>query len=314
MFRIKTKPKKSPRIPATRPGALEPEWLDGLLRLPANPAKSTLRGKALAAALAALRGLMLELAEDATKETNVDPRLPGYIRDIAGRMPDKAPPQAELFRIAHDLEVLRGSAGEVNDEWPGLLAQRYHAATLAYDRTVRQFPRWRAFLANAQDRPKVAVDKAALAAAVVETKIVFGDELALEFIAREIPENLEKLAEPLTGQADWRGEIARGGDLLAEDVLESTNNILKRVAELGVAAKGKIDGSFAGAGLKKFQKEFGKSFEKEMGEQGAKFGKRVVKWGLRILTASGPAYLIATFPDKFGWMVEVVKFLSHVSG
>ena len=146
------KPSPVPEIPPQRPAALEPVWSNGKLVLPPRPARTDGDKRANAAALKALRAELVELADDVEFEpSNFDKRAAIYLRRIAKRISDRVPPQHELFRLAHVKEYLQAYGTTVNDQWPEHLAARYHALTLHYDRTVRQFPKWREFVRNAQE-------------------------------------------------------------------------------------------------------------------------------------------------------------------
>ena len=296
-----------PKIPATRPGALEPEWVEGRLVLPAS-----LRRPSRLDELAALRNQLLRLAEALDAEANIDPRIRIYLRQIAANVPEKAPTQLQVFQIGHDLAAITGYAATVTAEWPELLAQRYHAMAIAFDRTMRKFPRWVAFLRNSPKKHEEQVDAAKLGEVVASMGAALRDDIAKERISEEIPEAYELLTQPIVSRDAWRKTITEGNDLLIGDVLESTNNILKRLAEYAVAASNATSGSFIGRAAGEYAKKYQKSFIKKAGDHGEKDGAATVKWIKRILIGSigsGTAWLIATRPEMFGWLGAVLKFL-----
>jgi hypothetical protein len=119
--RRKKEPKSSPlpEIPPQRPAALEPVWSNGKLVLPASPAGTDGDKRVNAAALKGLRAELVELANDVEAEpSNFDKRAAAYLRRIAERIPDRAPPQHELFRLAHAKEVLEDHGSTINDQFP----------------------------------------------------------------------------------------------------------------------------------------------------------------------------------------------------
>jgi hypothetical protein len=66
----------------------------------------------------------------------------------------KSPRQTEWFQLGHAQAVLAGYAKTVNEQWPELLATKYHVLALQFDRTIRQSPlcdAWHAIDANLFD-------------------------------------------------------------------------------------------------------------------------------------------------------------------
>ena len=117
---------------------------------------------------------------------------------------------------------------------------RFNTLTLHFDRVVRQFPGWGAFIRNAaKDRltAEQAADTAVIAAAVVEA---LSDSEAREFINAAVPSTLGSLAAQLQPAENVQQQqfdpIEAGNALLAEDVLESINNIAKAAGEMLLAS------------------------------------------------------------------------------
>ncbi|MGB6325696.1 MAG: hypothetical protein WBG11_07955 [Methylocella sp.] len=323
------KPSTAPNIPPQRPAALEPVWSNGKLVLPSHPASTDGDPEALVAALKVLRAEIAELADDADGEANIDKRSIIYLRRKAEGIPNHAPAQDELFRLAHAKEFLEGYATTVNEEWPDFLAQRFHALTLHFDRTVRQFPKWRAFVRNA-NKDRLTSERAAEVPAIAEVTVeILRDEDALEFADAAIPNALESLNAPLAPSIADDGQpldpIEAGYALLAEDVLESINNILKATAEglLVCATSSKAAAKAIGSTAKETAAGFASEARKSIVDEGKRLGKgtgpALTKWGKRILfsgaTAAAPSFarlLIHAFPEKFGWLQPVMDFFSSV--
>jgi hypothetical protein len=321
-------PSPIPEIPPQRPAALEPVWSNGKLVLPTRPARTDGDKRVIAAALKGLRAELVELADDVEAEpSNFDKRAAAYLRRIAERISDRAPPQHELFRLAHAKEVLEGHGSTVNDQWPYHLAPRFHALTLLFDRVVRQFPKWREFVRNAQEDRLTAEQVAEVPAISVMVLSALREEDAKQFIDREIPEALEQLQQP---QAIASNDSAK--PLVLEDLVESINNIVKEAvaAALDERAKTKAD-SKPSPSREKVAKGFGDvakevatgyrdeaqmSFVKEAKRLGKETGPAITRWAKRLVVAGGAAWasslahtLIETFPDKFGWLDKVIIHL-----
>ena len=187
----------SPTIPPKRPAALEPVWSGGKLVLPPKPARTSGDIKALSAALKVLRAEIIELADDAQSEpSNFDKRIVPYLRRIGERIPNLRPSQEELFRLGHMKEFLEAYSKTASDEWPNHLARRFHALAIHFDRTVRQFPRWREFVRNAQ-QDRLTAEQATEVPAITEAMVkALRDEDAAEFIDPVIAQALENLQAP----------------------------------------------------------------------------------------------------------------------
>jgi hypothetical protein len=93
-------PSPIPEIPPQRPAVLEPVWSNGILVLPSDPARTDGDPDALVTALKVLRAEIGELADDADGEANIDKRSIIYLRRKAEGIPEHAPAQDELFRLA----------------------------------------------------------------------------------------------------------------------------------------------------------------------------------------------------------------------
>jgi hypothetical protein len=90
---LREKPIVPPKLPAT----IEPIIVDGKIALPASPLEADLDGETLGAALMALRSQIADLAGDLDGEVNIDPRVIGFLRRLAERIPQTAPTQAGFF-------------------------------------------------------------------------------------------------------------------------------------------------------------------------------------------------------------------------
>lgn len=292
------KPSPAPEIPPQRPAALEPVWANGILVLPPMPARTDGDKRANAAALKALRAEHVELADDVDAErSNFDKRATAYIRRIAERIPGRPPPQHELFRLAHAKEVLEAYGATVNDQWPDHLAARYHALTLHFDRTIRQFPKWREFVRNAkEDRltPELAAKVPALAKEFGE---LLRDQEAQEFIGPQISTSLEVLLAPLhSGTARLEVQnldpIEAGKLLLAEDVVESISNIAKRLSESALGV---------------YTSDLGQGIGEEFRKSGKPDGKKVAAWLKKAVVTLSAAGLLYLFP-QLAWIIPL-KFI-----
>ena len=319
--------RERPIVPPKLPAAIEPIIADGKIALPANPAEVDLESETLGAALIALRMQIVELAGDLDVEANIDKRVISFLRQLAENIPQAPPTQAQLFMLAHEQETLEAYDKTVVAEWPTLLAGRYLATTLAFDRTVRQFPKWRLFKQNADknrltdqqraEAPKLAAD---FAAALREGE-------AAEYVAPEIADTYEEMCRRLDAARDDAREdrIAAGVGTLAEDAVVSIENTLKLMAETVIAGVKRAANAVA---VTKAGAAYVDSFEEGIVEQAKKEGKKdgaaLMKWSKRILVgvAAGAgakavgigaviAKLMVTYPQIGKWLGPIIDLISN---
>ena len=325
--------KKPPPVPPQKPAAVEPVVENGKITLPSGALKGDLEGDDLAAALLALKNQIRRMANAARDEGNLGQRIVRYLDGLADRIPETAPQQHVLFEIAHELEAIERFAKTVNDEWPEELAAQYHALTRGFDRTVRQFPRWRQFSRNAAADQLSDEQRTEAPLAIKAATAELRSEDALPVVDEAIPQAIDRIAapppdfepEPAAGGASAKSPIDAGNEALLEDALESLSNTLKVTAEL--ALKGVETGGDAikpelgaiGRGFEKGRKMVDKEIEKdtEAVVVGAyKWMRRIAKtakWGALATggaTAANAGYgvLISKFPSFFGWLDPVLKF------
>jgi hypothetical protein len=315
-----------PDVPAQRPAAVKPIWRGRLLTLPEQPAARDLSDAEFVAALAALRDDLCEFVDDLSGDANIDKRLLSYLRRLADRIPQALPLPGELFRLGHDEEIFVGYAETVNREWPEFPAVRYHKLKRQYERTMKQSPLWRDFISNAAkatltpDQVKAAGPLAATAAKALR------QEEARAFVDAPVPAALEGL---IPGRLEPPFDaIEAGSALLAADLVESVNNVLKPVAEAALTAAlasgralGKAGTTLARAGLD-YVSGVGEGIDKAAKEEGPKDGEKAFKWLRRLAIAAAAGVgaagagvfaelgqLIAKFPEAFEWLERVLHFI-----
>jgi hypothetical protein len=308
--------KDIPTIPSSVPAAIDPEWRNDRLHLPQSNISSDLKARGLTAAFRSLREQLNALADGIADEVNIDRRFAALVREIAERIPTRKARQEAVFRLGHDLTLFRGYTSTVESEWPSILATRYQAVALHFDQTLRQVPLWREFTRNAaKDSISTEQRKNALPAAREMTTAMRIEE-ALEVFAPELPQALEQLAESLDRVAsdDWQTVIESGNDLLAYDVLESVNNILKGAFRALLWTK--IPATL-GEAAHKFNDAARKSVVHESERLGKGVGPALTKWGKRAFVVGVPAYLghpllpwlAANYPHQFSWLTPLLELL-----
>ncbi len=306
-----------PSIPAQQPAAIEPVWKNGRLTLPKGPTKSDLTGRKFGSALKSLREEMRVFASDISGDANIDRRFASYVQQLAEQIPTKAPKQAELFRLGHVEAVFSGYAETVNEEWPTILASRYHALSLHFDRTLRQSPLWREFKRNAAKGELTAVQVRAALSLATEVKDLLRVEEAEDLVDQAIPQTLEQVAQPLTIINEPSEDLIEARkELLAYDLLESVNNILKALFQAAIWVRISATAKEAGGA---FTTEARKSIIKEAGRLGKRVGPALSKWtrrlalgtiGYQIAGKSLIVWLVANFPATFKWIEQAAHFLA----
>lgn len=328
-------------IPQQRPAAVEPYWLDNRLVLPTSPAFSELELDSLAAALRSLREGLSALSEAAEAESNVDKRAVRVIKKIADLIPETVPQQDRLFTIAHGLEWLSGYQTTVNKEWPDVLAMQYASAAIQYDRTVRQFPRWREFVRNSElDRIVSPGEVAGAIAATKEVEAILRDPVSSTIVDAAIPNAFQRLASWLSddSQGGLQEREDRDFNLLASDLLESIDNVAKRLAEnvlKGAQSAQSIvrlipeslvqllSSETLANGWAAYRKAFAKEFPRAMGRAGKEHASSVPPFVstailfLITLALSGSGVLAlgvagaSATARKFAWLRKIIELIKR---
>ncbi|MFC5320553.1 GcrA family cell cycle regulator [Bradyrhizobium oligotrophicum] len=330
-----------PVVPTLRPAAIEPLIRRDKLSLPTRLVKSDLDERAIKAALRALRQQLKELAADlahavnAGHSPNIDKRVISFLQKLSDRIPTGRPTQDVLFLLGHEQETLEHYAATANDEWPPLLSGRYLSVTRAFDRTLRQFPKWRLFKQNAS-RDRLTSEQTQRA---LELSVDFSHALcepdAREQVDQQLPDTLNGLRQRLpSGTTDASEDllafdiVVRGSNELADDLITSMDNVVKLIADIALAgAKALFDAGVASSTLARdaaaaFWKTARPSIVDSAGKAGKAVGPRLILWCTRILRAAATvgavkltglagaiARLVDVFPDTFGWIHPILRFL-----
>jgi hypothetical protein len=228
-----------PTVPVQRPAAIEPIWSNGRLTVSRTVVKTDLKGRAFTAALRSLREELQTFADDIAHQVNIDKRFVAVVQRLSDRIPRRGPVQSEIFSLGHAETIFAAYANTVDAEWPPVLAAQYHALALHFDRTMRQVPLWREFKRNAAKGALSSsqIRETALLATEIAAALRF--EEATNFVDGIIPRSVEQMAESLGAALTANSENANtaidaGAELLAYDVVESVNNILKSIFQVAI--------------------------------------------------------------------------------
>lgn len=307
-------------IPMPYPATLEPEWQNGQLVLPTSPLTDDLTGASIESALAALKSDFSDFVSEIGIEANIDQRASDYLAKISEDIPASPPPQNELFSLAHKEAFFTSYAKTVSDEWPEFLAARFHALGLQFSRVMQQFPEWREFKANADQKQLSSDDIENIETLANAMEQCLREEMALDFVDQGITDIVAEMAGQLKPDTDYSAPeqadafVQTGKDLLAADLLTSLDNVVKRLAEMMLAAKGP-----AAKFVKYSGGHLGGAVKEEYEIQLKKLGKDVVKWGTRLFKGSvisgGTAivsipfgqWLVTNYPTTFSWLEPILK-------
>jgi hypothetical protein len=299
-----------PDVPPQRSAAVHPAWVDDRLTIPTAPANSDLAPDVLMAALFAAR-LRLErtIAALSDSPNNVDPRLIAFTRRVLTYVPTSPPDNVAVFLFGQEVVALKRrvksavAGGELSPD---------HAVDLEgvadeLDGCASQFAAWREFARNAR-AASLTPDQLATAA-IMATDLA--DQLetgeAEEFVDRSVPDALRALAtgrELIPTPNDPTGVVNAGYDLLAADLIDSVDNVLKAASVAAVRyAAPYLSGLDEGA-------------RDRLAEVGKKDGGRIVIWVRRLLLGAvlggGGGGLVVHAGVTFPWLQSVLTFLEHL--
>ncbi|VAW10393.1 hypothetical protein MNBD_ALPHA09-2262 [hydrothermal vent metagenome] len=233
-----------------------------------------------------------------------------YLTEMADGLPDAVPSQDQQFAIAHRGDALAIYGSTVNQEWPPLLAARYQALVLHYDRVMRQFPKWVEFKRNAavQVTPTEELDRASELSQKLRDVLSQGVEAG--FVDPAFPEAVEKLEDvhSTNKENSLPGADANSDNLLSLDILESANNTVKQLAAK-VLEKIEQASRYSAGHISK-----GANDAQEKRLQGlGKFLVNTVWFGFATGTATiFGSWLVTNFPQTFNWLRPVLEALKAI--
>jgi hypothetical protein len=150
----------------------------------------------------------------------------------------------------------------------------------------------------------------------VATTLRFGEaaDLVDEIIPRTVEQMAESLQTAFAANENPQTVVDAGAELLAYDVVESVNNILKSIFRAAVWTG--IPGTAKEAGAK-FVTEARKSIVKEAGRVGKNVGPGITKWAKRAAlvgvgsTGGMPLFhwIASNYPEAFAWLESIVKLV-----
>ncbi len=297
-----------PEVPAPNPAALEPIWIGGQLRLPHVVAETSLDQPSFEAALEALRQDIEGLVADARTINNIDQRLVSYLDFLGQMIPVVAPDQASLFRLGHAAEVVEQAQKTVLAEWPDVLGFRYGGIVLAFDRTLKQAPKWKQFKRNAAELHLSEEEKRVVPEFLQAFVDVLREPDVAALVASEVPDELERLQNPEV-TPEWNGDLSEASEERLEDAVESASNITKGLLgrffggiETGVGDDlPELAGESIGKEIRKQTEEVGPNITKAV--------KKFVKWAAASGGLTGGAGVALS---QFGWLQPVLDFLKNL--
>jgi DNA-binding CsgD family transcriptional regulator len=297
-----------PTIPAQRPAAIIPVWRHGVLDVPPI-ADSASDQASILAALEVLREALDELYHKLSKE-NAGVRECAVVRETADSIPKAFPNTGDVFRLGHRHDVLATMADIAGDEWSTGTYSSYAATLLHYQRVLKQFPAWKAFVANAleerepvEDLPQATQAAEELLAALQEVESTDTAPLATPNLLAE----LEQLKAPVGFLPPSEGSTPvswRTLRFVLSDIVESIGNIIKAIAEAAIGY------------LKIASVSFRREIDKQAEIDGAKafhWLRRVAKIGLVGSGGSALGALIVAHPEHFAWVAKVIQFIMRAA-
>jgi hypothetical protein len=310
---------EQPDVPAARPAAIDARWIDGRLTLSEEVAQGDLALPDLESALIALRDSILELRLEADDAANVDRRFLSFLERLGARVPVDNPAPFALFRLGHDGDFLERYAATVEAQWPDLLGLRYQGLLLQLDRTLRQFPAWRAFKRNAMERDISDEEANAAVPAALEIADALTDDEGKQFVDPSIADALALLSRDAAEAAGHADDLpsfevpTSARSLAVADLIESISNVLKPIASLALDYCRLAAGGFAAAAKEQAPKDGAVAFKwlRRIGitVTAAVFGGAFIPGGTSFL-----AGLVSAAPEALGWLGGVLKFILKMPG
>jgi hypothetical protein len=296
--------------PPQQPSAIVPVWNEGVLVQSNVAAVAGDDQRLLVASLVALRDDIEQFSADFDQwlaacraERGQPPQVRlaplVYLRNLAKLMTDEAPKIADLFRILHAREALTGQIPVVKAEWPDDFAVRFATIARQFDYPARLSRDWQALIGKPDRPPPAAVAEAPQAADDFVVALEQTDEEPI--VDRSLRDLIADMSRRLReGLADERDDpLGPDKDLLALDLIQGVDNVLKRLVEAGLAIRDSKLG-------RRSARELATGFRVELPKQGKKLGKALAKLAVWApLTVAG-----SSLAGYFGWFAPIWKLIA----
>lgn len=291
-------------IPSKKPASIRPVFKNGRLSLNATPLDPELEAELAAANLQAVRNEMRELAEDVRARGNINADPAVHLERTANLIPDGIPNALALFGLIRKEAILMECLSMINEQWPDGLAAHYRANCAELSKALDMFmdrrtARRQSIKSELEDQEldTVMVDMQA------QTDILRDDDSA-DIIDVEISDALDDIA---VDYAEATSDVSK--IIIATDMVESQNNLLKTLAEEGLKPENYQDMNIA------LRNAYAGALPAGMIEGAAQGGRDDGrKIGLAIARANAGKEtglaLFNKYPKIFGWMKNL-PFIGH---
>lgn len=283
-------------IPPKKPASIRPIFKNGRLSLNPTPLDPELEAELAAANLQAVRNEMRELAEDVRLRGNVNADPAVHLERTANLIPDGIPDALTLFGLVRKQAILMECLSMINDQWPDGLAAHYRANCSELSKALDMFldrrtARRQSIKSELEDQELdvVMVDMQA------QTDILRDDDNA-DIIDVEISDALDGIAEDYAEATSEASKI-----IIATDMVESQNNLLKTLAEEGLKPE-----NFQGMNLairNAYAQALPAGIIEGAAEGGHEDGKKIGKAIARANAGKEAGFILfKKYPKIFGWM------------
>jgi len=225
---------------------------------------------------------------------NADPAV--YLERTANLIPEDIPDALILFGLVRKEAILMECLSMINDQWPDGLAAHYRANCSELSKALDMFldrrtARRQTIKSDLEDQDLDAVMEDMSA----QTKNLRDDDGA-DIIDVEVSDALDGIAEDY---ADAKTGASKA--IIATDMVESQNNLLKALAEEGLKPE-----NFQGMNTairNAYAQSLPQGIIKGAAEGGFKDGKKIGKTITRVNAGKeAGAALFDKYPKIFGWM------------
>lgn len=288
-----------PEIAPLKHAAIEPVIVDGRIVLDRQPLTGSSGAEIERAAFATVKNEFQRLVQSIQNLNSVDFRFMSFALTVIAEIPDGAPTHEQLFRMGHVARTLQGYSATVNTEWPTLTASEYHAVTLQFEQSLRQYSAWRDFTKHATPLVLAEPQIDAINQSVDAIAELLEVANSLPFVDQTIPRLLRLLNKSESAMEADR-IVKDGSDLLVADLLQSLSNVLNPVAQLAL----------------QYQKNWADGAKDALLDGAKEDGKTSIKWAKRVLIGLSTTALVTTlpamFPSYLAWLPRVVEFVSKL--
>ena len=296
-----------PAIPEQALATIEVEWEGERLIMRRRPVMpEDMPDETLLAALQALRQQLQQTVETLQAEqfaNAIDPRIIEELRQVVELLPADAPvDMAQTMQLAMQVDEVREYLERMSDDeaaaWPEILRHKVHTQVRILHAFLDSFRVWEVL--HAPESQELTEEEIQAAPRLAEDLAQELEELGDEHAELAIPRNLRSLRQRLLALLKQVGSVWAAARERAADLIKSSANVIKAIAQWLLAR------------ARTFRGEFTRAADKEarhLALWSAGLLRRLLQGGMLAGLSGAGGFVM----KQLGWLPAVLEWLRQVA-